>query len=328
MMPDAAYWFQYWYIFPIAMAICLTVCTVGIEGAVLFVPFFTLVFPLLIAPLEPVQAVAIGLITEVFGFISALIAWWRAGLIDLQIGKRSAILSVPFALIGGFVSYAIPSWLLLAMIGLAMAVIGVPLWKFRMEAAMDQAAGVSNPGLSESHPASPPGVGFLRRLRDRWGREYVYRYREDARRTGVIGFGGLFEGLTGFGIGVLGVADLILRQIPIRVAIGTSHAIIAVTAIAAALPHVYEVTVAGNPLPWNIIAMTVPAVTIMAQASSYVAGRLSPGAHEEGDRRPPRGPRLSNRGPRPLPAAPLGRERKPVPGSVPSPGLSYMAPAT
>lgn len=113
-----------------------------------------------------------------------------------------------------------------------------------------------------------------RRLRDRWGREYTYHYGEDARRLGVVGFGGLFEGLVGFGIGVMGVADLILRGIPVRVAIGTSHAIIAVTAIAAAVPHVYEVTAGGKPLPWNIIAMTVPAVTIMAQASSYVAGYL------------------------------------------------------
>ncbi len=273
-MTDPSYWFEYWYIFPVAMAICLTVCTVGIEGAVLFVPFFTLVFPLLIAPLEPVQAVAIGLITEVFGFISALIAWWRAGLIDLTIGKRSALLSVPFALVGGFVSYLLPSWLLLAVIGLAMAMIGLQLWQFRMDAALDGEE--SPPAPTERVPSNPTSTAaaFERRMRDRWGREYVYRYREDGRRLGVVGFGGLFEGLAGFGIGVMGVGDLILRRIPIRVAIGTSHAIIAVTAIAAAVPHVYEVTVAERPLPWNVIAMTVPAVTITAQASSYVAGYL------------------------------------------------------
>ncbi len=268
-MLDLGYWLQYWYIFPVAMVICLTVCTVGIEGAVLFVPFFTLVFPWLIAPLEPVQAVAIGLITEVFGFASALIAWWRAGLIDMQIGKRSAYLSIPFALTGGVISYYLPSAILLMLIGLAMVVIGVPLWKFQMEAALA-------PDLTPGH--FPQGQGersrIQHRLRDRWGREYFYAYREDTRRWGVVGFGGLFEGLAGFGIGVLGVADLILRKIPVRVAIGTSHAIIAVTAIAAAVPHVYEVLLAGREIPWNILAMTIPAVTIMAQASSYVAGYL------------------------------------------------------
>ncbi len=270
-MLDWAYWLQYWYIFPVAMAICLTVCTVGIEGAVLFVPFFTLVFPLLIAPLEPVQAVAIGLITEVFGFASALIAWWRAGLIDTKIAQRSAYLSIPFALAGGFVSYYLPSAALLVLIGLAMVVIGVPLWQFQMEAALSDP-----PSSAGDAPILPTSAALLRqhRVRDRWGREYLYAYREDMRRWGVVGFGGLFEGLAGFGIGVLGVADLILRKIPVRVAIGTSHAIIAVTAIAAAVPHVYEVAVAGREIPWNVLAMTIPAVTIMAQASSYVAGYL------------------------------------------------------
>jgi uncharacterized membrane protein YfcA len=263
---DWAYWLQYWYIFPVAMAICLIVCTVGIEGAVLFVPFFTLVFPLLIAPLEPVQAVAIGLITEVFGFASALIAWWRAGLIDTKIAQRSAYLSIPFALAGGFVSYYLPSVALLLLVGLAMIVIGLPLWQFQMEAALDDP-----PSAGELHRSA---VVEQHRVRDRWGREYLYAYREDMRRWAVVGFGGLFEGLVGFGIGVLGVADLILRKIPVRVAIGTSHAIIAVTAVAAAVPHVYEVAVAGREIPWNVLAMTIPAVTIMAQASSYVAGYL------------------------------------------------------
>lgn len=269
-MPDFMYWFEYWYIFPVAMVICLTVCTIGIEGAILFVPFFTLVFPLLIAPLEPVQAVAIGLITEVFGFASALIAWWMSGLIDLRIGKRAALFSIPFALAGGFFAYAIPSWLLLIFIGIAMAAIGSLLWRFQMDTPIDDSSShkssmLNDNGKSEHH------------LQDRWGRIYVYRYREDTRRLAVVGLGGLFEGLTGFGIGALGVADLIMRRIPVRVAIGTSHAIIAVTAVAAALPHVYEVAVAGRPMPWNIVVITVPAVIIMAQASSYVAGYLPPG---------------------------------------------------
>ncbi len=285
-MFDWSYWLQYWYIFPVAMVICLTVCTVGIEGAVLFVPFFTLVFSWLIAPLEPVQAVAIGLITEVFGFASALIAWRRAGLIDREIGKRSAYLSIPFALTGGVVSYYLPSAILLMLIGLAMVVIGVPLWKFQMEVALTPDLPPSPSFTITSIPSPLRGRGeqkgegpeersrIQHRLRDRWGREYAYAYREDARRWVVIGFGGLFEGLAGFGIGVLGVGDLILRKIPVRVAIGTSHAIIAVTAIAAAVPHVYEVLLAGREIPWNVLAMTIPAVTIMAQASSYVAGYL------------------------------------------------------
>lgn len=92
------YWLEFWYIFPIAFAICVTVCTFGIEGAILFVPFFAIAFPLFAYKLEQVQAISIGLMTEVFGFVSSLIAFSHAGLIDFHIAKRSGYLSVPFAL--------------------------------------------------------------------------------------------------------------------------------------------------------------------------------------------------------------------------------------
>ena len=50
----------------------------------LFVPFYTMVFPLLGHHLEPVQAVEVGLLTEIFGFLSSTSAFWRAGLIDFR----------------------------------------------------------------------------------------------------------------------------------------------------------------------------------------------------------------------------------------------------
>ena len=59
-----------------------------------FFPLYTIVFPLLGYHLEPVQAVEVGLLTEIFGFISSTSAFWRAGLIDFQIAGF-AVLSLP-----------------------------------------------------------------------------------------------------------------------------------------------------------------------------------------------------------------------------------------
>src|SRR5512146_422361 len=103
-----AYWLEMWWVFPIALPICVTVCTLGIEGAILFVPFFTILFPLLAFNLTPIQAISIGLITEVFGFASSLTAFWRAKLIDFNIAVGSALKSAPFALAGGILSFVIP----------------------------------------------------------------------------------------------------------------------------------------------------------------------------------------------------------------------------
>jgi hypothetical protein len=63
------YWLQFWWMSPIALSICVTANTLGVSGAALFWPFYTLVFPLLGHHLEPVQAVEVGIMTEIFGFI-------------------------------------------------------------------------------------------------------------------------------------------------------------------------------------------------------------------------------------------------------------------
>jgi len=64
-----------------------------------------------------------------------------------------------------------------------------------------------------------------------------------------------------------------LRGIPIRVAIGTSHMVIMIVAFAAVAPHIYK-ALAGGSIPWNIIAMTIPAVLIGGQVAPKVTGLL------------------------------------------------------
>src|SRR5579862_6173388 len=94
----------------------------GVSGAVLFVPFYTMVFPLLGYHLEPVQAVEVGLLTEIFGFISSTSAFWRAGLIDFQISGFAVLLAAPTAILGGYLSHFLPGNWLLAVIGLALII--------------------------------------------------------------------------------------------------------------------------------------------------------------------------------------------------------------
>jgi len=66
--------------FPIAFIIAVTVNTVGISGAALFVSFFVVIFPLLSNPIGPEQSVRIGLITESSRLSSSALAFLRYGL--------------------------------------------------------------------------------------------------------------------------------------------------------------------------------------------------------------------------------------------------------
>jgi uncharacterized membrane protein YfcA len=258
------------------------VCTFGIEGAILFVPFFALAFPLFAYRLVPVQAVSIGLITEVFGFASSLIAFWYAGLIDFQIAKKSGYMSVPFALIGGVLSPLLPGTWLLLLVGAGLAGMAYQLSRSKHYIFEDAPSETSLVSMEDAfirlkRSENPASKGGLRTLMDRCKCTYTYHYNPDARRNLVVSTGGIFEGLVGFGIGVFGVSDLVYRRIPMRVAIGTSHFVIMVTALAALAPHVYEVVFTGTRvIPWNLPIMTVPAVLIGGQTAAFVAGRVNP----------------------------------------------------
>jgi hypothetical protein len=68
------YWLEYWWLLPIALSICTLVCLVGVEGSLLFAPFFAVIFPWLAGvDLSPLQAIQIGIFTEIFGFSSSFI---------------------------------------------------------------------------------------------------------------------------------------------------------------------------------------------------------------------------------------------------------------
>jgi uncharacterized membrane protein YfcA len=113
-----------------------------------------------------------------------------------------------------------------------------------------------------------------REHRDRHGRTYRYDYR-GGRDQAVIGpLGGLFTGLLGFGIGVLGVAHLVIRRIPVRIAVGTSHFVILLVTGAAVATHAVEIIRTGHAPPWNIIAANVTAVLVGGQLAAWLAGRL------------------------------------------------------
>ena len=64
---------EYWYLFPISIAIATVAMSTGIGGAVFFSPIF-----LLWLKLEPSVAIGTALITELFGFSSGLVAYLKA----------------------------------------------------------------------------------------------------------------------------------------------------------------------------------------------------------------------------------------------------------
>lgn len=225
----------------------------------LFVPFFSIAFPILGHRLEPVQAVEVGLLTEIFGFLSSTSAFWRAGLIDFRISTFALVFAVPTAVIGGVSAHLLPSYWLLMIVGAGLILFAYLL--IRETAEGRQAGSTVATALFAEHV-------------DRRGRAYRYHRKNDAWRAGTAAVGGVFQGLVGFSAGEISTVEQVLRGVPVRLAAGNAHLIIAAASISAAITHLAVDATRGERLPWNILAATAPAVLIGGQIASIVAGRL------------------------------------------------------
>jgi len=70
-------------------------------------------------------------------------------------------------------------------------------------------------------------------------------------------------------------------KVPVRVAIGTNHIVVALTAILASLVHVFGGGIVGGHFlslastPWNMVVFTVPATVTGGQIAPYVSNSLS-----------------------------------------------------
>jgi uncharacterized membrane protein YfcA len=226
------------------------------------------------------QGPRVGLFTEIFGFASSTSAFWRNRLIDFRLARFALLFAVPLAVAGGVLANVLPGNLVLIAVSVAMLIFSYLLFRAPEEAESEEQNVSQQPARPEEGDLSN-SAGLVEH-RDSKGRIYRYQRRNGPLRAGAMAVGGLFEGLVGFSVGEIGITEQTLRGIPIRVVIGTSHLVIAGSATAAALTHVTVVLRQGETIPWNLLAMTVPAVLIGGQLAGWLAGRVAEDALRRG----------------------------------------------
>ncbi len=292
-----SYWLEYWWLFPAFLLGATIVNTVGISGSALFVPFLIFVYPVFASPLDPPTIVKVGLISEAFGLSSSSLAFIQYGLVDRRLAVALVGGAVPFVVAGALLSFVIPEPLFHGLLGLALLAASYLL--FRIDLDHEGASGADD---SESDPDAaadggrsdrpndpgklgPAGVdtdetGTVTRV-DRDGGDYRYTRGGYLRRFANYSVGGTFQGLAGFGVGELGIISMLGTKVPVRVAIGTNHIVVALTAVLASLVHVFGGGfVGGHSLslastPWNMVVFTVPATVTGGQIAPYVSNALS-----------------------------------------------------
>lgn len=254
----------YWYLLPIAIGVAFIANGAGIGGATFFSPLFILALGL-----EPKVAIGAALMTEVFGFASGVVAHARAKAIDWKLARLLATVSVPAAVIGSLLSDIVPAEVLKFVLGLGLLVIAVTFLRHNDAAVEDEriASGVGVVQPSQT-----------RQVATRSGDTYQYQLCRQNEGRWFAGLGGLFVGLISTGLGELNSYSLVMRcRIPSRVVVATSVVVVAVTALAASVTHLFDfIADSGGALDTvlSIVIFTVPGVVIGGQLGPRLSQRI------------------------------------------------------
>jgi uncharacterized membrane protein YfcA len=263
---------EYWFAFPVAVAIASIAMASGIGGATFFSPFF-----LLILGLAPEVAIGTGLITEVFGFASGVTAYLRKRLIDFRLAGSLLSGAIPLAILGTWLSPRLDPTLLQMALGVGLAGIAVSL--VRAPAEVD----VRRRDLAIAAAAGRPREMHLI---DADGRSFRYTCEAKTGAKLLSAVGGLFVGLISTGLGELNGYFLLQRcRVPSAVAVATSVLVVAVTALSAASLHLLRfVRTGGDVLDTilSIVVFTIPGVIIGAQIGARVGSRIEQRTLERG----------------------------------------------
>jgi uncharacterized membrane protein YfcA len=294
----------------ISLAICITVCALAMEAAVLFTPSFLFIFPVLFSSfpaLSPNEAIGLAFIVEVFGYTSSVSGYWYRGQIDFTIAGALVVVTVPLAIAGRLLSYVVPSEGLLVLFGVLLLGLAWIIYRYHP----DEEAGTcrlcgdaiyplingDSPTDETAEDSSRTNGGEATPKDHQEGdglyppRRSLLDPRENASKTFplgwvdrvIVGAGGAFAGLVGIAIGEVSNTFLTVRKrLPIKLTTGTSALILHLTILSALLTNLVILWIDPSfiaaeelSIPWTIGAILAPVVVLGGQIGSLLNNRLS-----------------------------------------------------
>ncbi len=270
----------------ISLAICITVCTLAMEAAVLFVPAFLFLFPFLFAAsfpkVSPNEAIGLAITIEFFGYTSSVIGYWFRKQVHFGLAFKVLAYTVPLAVVGRIAAYFVSGSVLMVVFAVVLLVLAFIIFRaYQGEVrhtcllcgdslvAMRYHAEHDNPGSAKADKSS--ALAKVKAL--------VFDWTDRA----IVAVAGVFAGLVGVAIGEISNTFLTVRkQVPIKVATGTSALILHITILSALVTNLivlwgdFEIFNAEDiEIPWNVVAIIAPTVIIGGQIGAYLNSRLA-----------------------------------------------------
>lgn len=255
---------EFWFMFPIAIAVATIAMSTGIGGAIFFSPIF-----LLVLGLDPAVAIGTALITELFGFTSGLVAYVRQRLVDYKMGLQVLMFAVPAAIFGASVAEHVPDDILKAIFGVGILFVGSQIfvaWYGEGREEMGQKIEAEQLALGGSHAQHV--------ITDRSGREFRYNVFNKPVAAVYSSIGGAFLGMISVGLAELMEYQMVAKcRIPPPVAVATSIFMVVIAVAAASVGHVVSFVAQGPAVMEQVLSIamfTAPGVVIGGQLGPYV----------------------------------------------------------
>ena len=270
-------WTLYWFMFPIAMCVATIAMSSGIGGAAMFAPIFMIIFPIL-GPDYPFEniaaAIGVALLTEVFGFSSGFIGYYRKRLIDYKSAVPFILIGVPIGIFGALLLTTFKDFeeVLRGIYGSLMLILSVILIR------QDKSVSNLNNDTADVELINNSEKEIISII-DRHGA--TYKYSKPVQKLGgkiATSVGSFLTGLLGVGIGEVVMPQLTKHNgVPIPVAAATSVFVVIVVVAAASFTQISSLVAQGGlkAVPWNVVIYTIPAVIIGGQIGPRLQGRVS-----------------------------------------------------
>lgn len=272
-------WTIYWFMFPISMGVATTAMLSGIGGAALFAPIFLIIFPFLgpdYVLAGTAAAIGTALMTEVFGFSSGFIGYYRKRLIHFRSAVPFLMVAIPVAVVGALMLATLKDQdgLLKLAYALLMLILAPIIFRHHPPVEMLTEEEDHFKGAGRE-PVSVTAVD---------GQTYNFKKpKQGLDGAATTGVGSFLTGLLGVGIGEVIMPQLVKRNhMPVPVAAATSVFIVIVTIAAASFTQVSALIAEGgvNAIPWNLVCYTIPGVIIGGQIGPRLQGKVSQRAME------------------------------------------------
>lgn len=229
---------------------------VGLGGGILYVPI------LLFAGYGMREAPAISLVLIVATSVTALWTYWRSGRVDW---KLALVIDPPtdvMAFVGGYASGLVPERLLLGVLAAVLVVAGLLMLRGNARGGPGGARPAGGTGARRS-PGRSGRWWWHRRFR---GDEYAVHLPLVLSVTAAVG---LLSGMLGITGGILKLPVMVLLcGVPMDVAVGTSTAMVALTAACGLAGHAIR-----GPVDWRVALL----LALAALAGGLLGSRVSLG---------------------------------------------------